>query len=646
MPAGSPGLLVAWLHLAALWSLAVAQPLFDVLDDSPAFFVARGNTGADILVFSFALVLLPPTAMVAAEALLWRLPAVRRTLHLLLVGLLVSVLALQVTKEVFSGAVAAIAPALLAGGLAAWIYDRRAPVRSFVTVLAPAPALFLGLFLLVSPVSELVLPQDEVSAGGDASRATAPVVMVVFDELSGASLLDGGLRIDAHRYPGFAELARASTWYRNATTVDYATERAVPALLSGFRSSPDSLPIAADHPRNVFTMLGSRYRMNVRETATSLCPESLCGARRRRAADDRLRSLVDDLSVVSLHVMLPDSLEERLPAVDATFEDFGGKAAPSGGRGGVPEGAFDDRPGQFRSLPRLDRPVPRERPTLDLIHLAMPHWPWQYLPSGRRYVADASRIPGTVDNTWVEDPGAARQGQQRYLLQLRLTDLLVRQLIHRLRDQGLWNRALVVVAADHGVSFRPGQPRRLATRANLPDIASVPLFIKAPGQSRGRIDDSPARTVDIVPTIADLLGVRSDWAFDGRSLRHGAPSRRLVDVLAGEDVVTTVSDFERRSRAAVLARIGVFGSGDPGPLFAPGGQASMLGRRAAALTRAPAIPASAALDPPGLLDDVDPGARVLPALIEGTVKGVAPGSPLVVALNGTIRAVASVYRDD
>ena len=39
-------LLLAWLHLAVLWSLAFAQPLFDILADSPEFFVARGNTAA------------------------------------------------------------------------------------------------------------------------------------------------------------------------------------------------------------------------------------------------------------------------------------------------------------------------------------------------------------------------------------------------------------------------------------------------------------------------------------------------------------------------------------------------------------------------------------------------------------------------
>ena len=66
----------------------------------------------------------------------------------------------------------------------------------------------------------------------------APVVMIVFDELSGLALMgpDGG--IDAARFPNFARLAGDSTWYRNATTVADFTDHALPALLTGERPRP------------------------------------------------------------------------------------------------------------------------------------------------------------------------------------------------------------------------------------------------------------------------------------------------------------------------------------------------------------------------------------------------------------------------
>ena len=50
----------------------------------------------------------------------------------------------------------------------------------------------------------------------------------------------------------------------------------------------------------------------------------------------------------------------------------------------------------------------------------------------------------------------------------------------------------------------------------------MPLFIKLPGQRRGRIISRPVRTIDLLPTIADVLGIRIPWHVDGRSLLRTA----------------------------------------------------------------------------------------------------------------------------
>ena len=90
----------------------------------------------------------------------------------------------------------------------------------------------------------------------------------------------------------------------------------------------------------------------------------------------------------------------------------------------------------------------------------------------------------------------------------------------KLKAEGIWNKALVILTADHGVSFLPGQHRRSVTPANFSDIASIPLFVKLPHQAKGRIDDGDVDTTDIVPTIADELGMPlpAGYHVDGRSL--------------------------------------------------------------------------------------------------------------------------------
>ena len=97
-----------------------------------------------------------------------------------------------------------------------------------LSVLALAPVLFLLNFLLISPASELVLSKDTQGAAASEVSTTAPVVFVLFDEFSGASLAGRDGRIDATRYPNLAALARTSTWYRNATTVADETPRPCP----------------------------------------------------------------------------------------------------------------------------------------------------------------------------------------------------------------------------------------------------------------------------------------------------------------------------------------------------------------------------------------------------------------------------------
>lgn len=50
----------------------------------------------------------------------------------------------------------------------------------------------------------------------------------------------------------------------------------------------------------------------------------------------------------------------------------------------------------------------------------------------------------------------------------------------------------------------------------------APLFVKYPGQTEGRLDESNVEQIDILPTIADTIGTRLPWKVDGRSVRHGS----------------------------------------------------------------------------------------------------------------------------
>src|SRR3954447_24805650 len=109
-----------------------------------------------------------------------------------------------------------------------------------------------------------------------------PIVVVAFDALPEPMLMKPGGNIDRERFPGFAELARTSTWYRNATTVHDSTLKSIPAMLDGRWPSNLRRPLVADHPVNLFTLLRKRYRIWADEEGTQLCPRSVCKQKRAR----------------------------------------------------------------------------------------------------------------------------------------------------------------------------------------------------------------------------------------------------------------------------------------------------------------------------------------------------------------------------
>lgn len=672
--------LVAFLHLAALWGFAVAQPLFDLIGRNAEFFATRGSEGLEIVGFGLVLALAPPAVLLGVELVAGMVRAgLRRLLHLAFVAALAAILAVQVLKRIGDlGAAVPLAAAALGGAAAAVAYARARGLRTFLTALAPAPLVFLVLFLAASPVARLVFA-SETDARAAGVTADAPIVFIVFDELPLTSLLDARGAIDARRYPNFSRLARDSTWFPNATGVHDRTSKAVPAVLTGRRPRPGSLPIAADHPRSLFTLLGGSYRMNVFEEATSVCPDDLCRQGNREGGlGRRTRSLASDLAVVFGHVALPDELGAKLPSVSEGWEGFAGAdmaaETESGARGertdtagkgvgdlarGLTRGLRGGRAGRFDRF--VDSLGSGDRRALFFEHAFFPHAPFEHLPSGPRYLRDnQDAIEGLVPPSGTEplrDRFAASQAYARHLLQLGYTDRLLGRVLDRLRDQQLFDRALIVVTADHGAVFRAREDRRAVTERTFADIASVPLLVKEPDQDEPRTIDAYVQTTDIVPTIADVLGIRLPWRPDGRSAfepRAGRPSS--VTMIQGAErrarisrgardrpVSVTTAALERGQRASLARKLALFGpQADP---FSLGPRPELRGRALGevAIARGPAS-ARAELDAPGELKAVDPASGFVPAQLTGRIRSAAPRKrPLAFSVNGRIAAVGETF---
>lgn len=641
-----------FVHLAALWTLAFVQPLFDVVGANAAFFVARGNTAGDILIFAFGWTLVPP---LIAYALVRAAGAASeragRLTHLAFMALFAATLALQP----FTGLPAAlgIAIALTVGAAAALAYARFEPARTFVSILGLAPPVVLALLLVVSPVNDLLFESRQASTRGAEVTDPKPVVILVFDELPTTTLMRADKKVDAERYPNFATLADESTWYRNATSVADGTYVAVPALLTGVRPQAE-LPTSREYPDNLFTLLGDGYSHRVQEPLTSVCPEALCGARDRPPQSERLRTLATDLGIVERRLLLPESLADDLPAVDQDFEDFvgddlaevAGEQVTADSPAGKPlRVAGDDVPAQrvraARAVAQTLEPDPRG---LWMIHNVVPHVPWRFLPDGSQYPVLGPTYPGLNDTRWGENRFLLAQAEQRHVLMTRFADRLLGDAVAQMKQSGLWDDALVFVIADHGGNISPGELRRNVAEENFAQIAGVPLFVKRPGQTAAQTSDAFVTALDVVPTIVEELGIQTDWEFDGIPLDEPRDPE-LLQQRNGPDaelVSATPAEFAADFDASLKERLARLPAGLE-PIFAVGPRQDLVGRPVAELTRIDAGGRSAFLNNASLYGAVKRSSGVLPVYVTGSTNGVDPGTDLVVAVNGTIAASGEAY---
>ncbi len=520
-------------EIAGLAGFAIAQPVLSPFGESPETFLAVGATPGQIVRFALAIALVPPLVLWAGAAVT-RLggATVRRIAQAVLLAVLAGAAAGLLARSLGAGATVRAAAAILVGAVVAGLRARDVtPLRLFLRYTAPVPVLLAALFLFSSPVAPLVRPPDadvgETAAVGDPS-GLPPVVVVVLDELPTSSILDGSGAIEGDLFPNLARVADTSTWYRNHTTGAAATLKSLPILLTGRYpedANDEVFPTYDNFPDNLFTLLGGTYDLRVSENLTKLCPDSLCPA----PEDVDLDEDVEDLAVAP-----PEPADDPVGSLldearslwraEAWPLSDGFEAGYTVGVGG--EEARAEVVSQTLAAVNRVRAADDDRPVFDFMHFALPHQPWFLLPSGRTH--DAPDIPFANEfvRWWPEgqlgvDTGEA--GESRMQLQLQWADRVLGTTIDRLEALGRWDDALVIITADHGISFETGTSTRYGNRANQRSVAWAPLFVKLPGQTEGAVNDDPVQSIDVVATIVDVLGIEATWELEGQSLLDGPP---------------------------------------------------------------------------------------------------------------------------
>ncbi len=189
-----------------LYSVAVALPLLDLLGRNPEFFVAHRVGGADIVAIALVVAVVIPLLLGGLVALVDRVDhRAGRVVHAVVLGLLGGTIAVVIVKASpldglpwwGYGAIA-----LAAGSGVVYAYHRFANLRWVLRVGVVVPLVVVGLFLLGSRASALVLPSEPPTASAvEFPDDAPPIVMLVFDELPLASLIDGDGQIQSGPVP-------------------------------------------------------------------------------------------------------------------------------------------------------------------------------------------------------------------------------------------------------------------------------------------------------------------------------------------------------------------------------------------------------------------------------------------------------------
>ncbi|WP_338131244.1 LTA synthase family protein [Cohnella rhizosphaerae] len=128
---------------------------------------------------------------------------------------------------------------------------------------------------------------------------------------------------------------------------------------------------------------------------------------------------------------------------------------------------------------------------------ASSHFPFK-VPEDRRRL----KVPDALEGTQLGD----------YLIAANYTDYAIGQLIEGLKREGLWDRTTLAVYGDHyGLQPDDNDPQWVGSVLGIQydsriSRMNIPFIVHTPGQPTGKRVEQVGGQLDMLPTIANLLG--------------------------------------------------------------------------------------------------------------------------------------------
>ena len=606
----------------ALSTVAVAQPILDLYGHNTTVFSAAKLSRLEVVAFLLIVALVPALCAALLDVFSRGFGTkVNEATRLCLVSGFSLLLGFATARWAhFDRNISAIGLAVIFAVAIPYAYDKYKSVRewsrwlSFVTLAVVGTAIVqLQPILLQTdgPTNDTVIGDKDIS-----------VLQIILDEFPAYALLGPDGSINAERFPGFAALADGSTWYRNSVAVSNFTHQAVPAIMSSTYPSQAGGPFLAQYPKNIFTVFAGKIKVAGIEPVTSLCPRKVCGTAGPTNGifdAERFTYFLRDAGYVYGQRVLPKAIRKYVPSIEGTWGGFGAVADKF--KDSFDVGALTQVDAIARAANDL---VSDPNPRVQVIHALVPHAPWRLTPDER--VAPLSPAIST-SNPDSED--GVRDEYQTFIHQLGAADAEILALIQTLKSNNRWDSTMIVLTADHGISFLPTLPQRhtdFVETDQADDIFRIPTFVKYPNQKVGSVSDCAISNLDLLPTILDVKRVTTSWEFEGKSVASTCPEgreRRVVSA-TGESTVMA-GGFETLVARADHYSTVVSDFGSMREVAAVGASAELVGLEIDASQIAPEV-LKWTLNQKKMFNDVSTkrGAKV-PSLVTG-----------IITLNGTL----------
>ena len=628
-----------FLTYLSLSTMAIAQPILDLYGKNPTVFSAAKLSSFEVALFVSIIVLLPAVLATGLDRLTRFFgPKVNESARLWMIAGFSFLLGIAVARWVsVDGNVGAFGLGFVFAVVLPIAYDKRKAIREWsrwLSVLAVAVTasavlqLQPILFQSNGPASDAVVGNKDVS-----------VLNIVFDEFPLYSLLSDDGTINAERYPGFAALANESTWYRNNVAESNFTHQAVPAVLASAIPQQEGGPFLTQYPKNIFTLFAGKTSVGGIEPVTSLCPKSVCQGPDEETALfelSRFKNFMRDASYVYGQRVLPPLLRRYVPSIEGTWGGFGAVANKF-------KEQFD-----VGALSQVDAIVNGTQTFVDdseqrvqVVHALVPHAPWRITPDNR--VAPLSR---SISTSNPESEDGVRDTYQTFLYQVAAADNIIVDVISKLKKSGKWDNTMLVVTADHGISFVPTLPQRhtdFTEKETVGDIYRIPTFIKYPKQTNGVVSDCAMSNLDLLPTIIETTGTKTSWTFGGRSVARSCPTNRVREVVSatGETAVMSGGFEEVRERLAYYSDM-VSNKGPNRRVAAIGSSADLIGRPISSDLINSEVATWMVNQKNSFKNVTNQRGSKVPSLITGTIRLSTPvdlGTEGIVAINGVAAGV-------